>query len=163
MPEIYRFIIFASIGAFNTFLDVYIWQHICKVLNRNGVKLKFGKYLISNYVIAHCFSFFVGACSSYILNSFLTFSDKTGGRLNSKQFVSFFTVTITTFLITTLILNLLTNKKCIDIGTKCLIGIEKALRLKNGVLSTKWLILAKIATVGIGTFSNFFGYRLLVF
>lgn len=163
MSEIIRFLVFSSIGVFNTVLDIGSWNLLYRLFNRRNVKINIGFIKISNYLIAHTFSFGISAISSYILNSVFTFSDSTGNKFDLNKFYSFFGVTLFTFGITSMVLYFLTEKN-FSLRANLFLGqIEKIIGIKEGFISRKWPTIAKITTVIISTFTNYLGYKFLVF
>ena len=110
---------------------------------------------------AHTISFMVAAVSSYILNNRFTFQDSQTN--DSLKPVRFFLVTLFSWAITTLLLQILVKNEFICNCIKIIGKFESSLSNRSSIIIKFWPTFAKGITIGVSMITNFLGYKLLVF
>ena len=133
---IFQFSKFAESGVLNTFIDMGIL---------NGLMWFSGITSGGSIALFNVFSFSCATVNSYFWNKFWTFERKD--KVNGKEFLTFFTVTMIGMGINTLILFL---------GTTF---IEPAFGLSSGL----WANLVKILATFVSMIWNFVGYKFIIF
>ena len=124
VKEIIRFLTFGSIGLFNSFLDIGIFNFLQKLFFKKNISFTWKFIKLNNYTLAHCISFMIGACSSYILNTVFTFSDSLPDRGNTR-FFRFVGITLFTGVLTTILLEFLTGQKVLNFREKYIFTLEE--------------------------------------
>lgn len=164
MPsEITRFVIFGFIGLFNSVLDIFIWRLLVRFFDKRKQLAKLIHSIkLNNYSFAHTISFVITVISSYILNHAFTFADSL--KTDSLQIFKFFGVAVTSWVITTLVLNYLTSNKKIAILVNKLSVFEQSITNRNtSLILNQWPTIAKVLTIAVSMVTNYIGYKIFVF
>ena len=163
LNEIQRFIIFGLIGAGNALIDVLLWKFLVKYFSSKPSLLQIIKRLRLNaHTFAHTLSFGVTVISSYILNKNITWNDSQN-KSDYFQGVRFFGVAIFSWAVTTFILNYLIKNKKINELVDTIAVLEQTITKKESLIKKNYPTIAKILIIGISMFTNFIGYKLIVF
>lgn len=150
-PQLIQFLSYFIVGVWNTLFDFGIWQTLVILIKPNS---KFSnlleKYKLNRYSFAHATAFLIASFVSYFLNKYFVFANsenKSSASFPLFMLVSFFSLGITTFYV-----NFMTKN-------------EAVLRIaaKNKYVHKFWPQFAKITAALISLFTNFFGYKFMVF
>jgi putative flippase GtrA len=149
--ELLRFTTFASIGLFNVFFDTGIYTLLLKLISKDESFInKLTSLKLTPYTFSHTVSFIIASISSYILNKTFTWSDST--KQYNTQFLNFFLVALTSYIISFFIVQLLTQKKYINLFQE-----------KLPQISNYYPIVVKLIAIVGSVFINYFGYKYFVF
>jgi putative flippase GtrA len=148
-----EFAIFAILAAIRTYLvDILLWQILISYLEKVNWDNVITKRLRLNvYSFAHIITFILSSTLSYLLNRFLTFN-QTNVLNELYSILAFFGVNIITLVLSTIILNYLTN---VDTNNKYI--------SKYGLIKKNWVVIAKLFTIVITMIINYLAYKLFIF
>jgi putative flippase GtrA len=166
MSEITKFLIFATIGLFNSVLDILIWKFLVTKIQKSTSLTSFvTKIKLNAYSFSHSISFVITVISSYILNKTFTFGKSLNQSVNQTtvEATKFFGVAIFSWVLTTLFLNYLTKSDRIKTIVTRIGETETSLTKKPSLVLQHWSLFAKVLTIAVSMVTNYIGYRLFVF
>jgi putative flippase GtrA len=156
--ELFRVLIFGTIGIWNTLFDLTIFVTFLNTLG----KLPFWKTSkIKAATAFHICSFLIANLVSYILNSNFTF--KSG---QSRGFLPYFIVTLVALGASSLFIQYFNQPKFQTLFHNLIVAKlpKNLLLLKKFKIDDKsWAIILKLSSVLISMIINYLGYRNLVF
>lgn len=159
-----KLISFGVIGLFNAVLDTGIWKTLTIIFEKSPkIKEILSKIGLNIYSGAQIFSFAVAVLSSFILNSTFTWKAKNPFG-SSKQIILYFAVSIFTWCLTILFLNMFTNNMFLSKYNKLVLKIENEHFMPSIIKKhVDYPLIIKVLSIGISMLSNFVGYNYIVF
>lgn len=163
--ELARFTTFVIIGIINTVLDTSLWHFLASFFAKKNLQFPLA---LNRYAVAHALSFTISATSSFFMNRFWTWRDTDNYNFSSQLF-KFYLVAVFSLAIGTILMNFLTKLEpkfllTFQTSDSNLTENSKNFSFSPFVLQSKqWPLICKILTIGVTTFTNYFGYNLFVF
>ncbi len=140
--SIYQFCRYAFVGVINTVIDFLILNLL---INIYGLEKEEG----SLYILFKGISFLIAVTNSYILNRLWVFKNPNGsGQKTTTQIGSFLAISLIGLIIDTVVAIII-----FKIGHSAFPDVSTQL----------WANVGALAGTGLVLFSNFFGYKYLVF
>ena len=149
--EIRSFVIFVILAVIRTIIDFVLWRILVWVFQEKSPWVKVSeKFGLNRFALAQAISFVVSAVISYVSNKEYAF-----GSTQDDSFWLYFKFGVVTglgLLSSVWVIEFLTSNKYILNKIKPFPLIEK-----------HWPVIAKLVTVGVTLFINYFGMRFWVF
>jgi putative flippase GtrA len=149
--EVIRFIVFNVLAVIRTILDILVWRFLVWCFQPEFKITKFfEKFKLNRYAISQGISFIIASFVSYYSNKIITFDDEKEVSLQSILY--FILISVVSLVISVWMMEWLTSDKKIQA------------KIANYKMLVKyWPLLAKIATIVVTLFINYFGQKYLVF
>jgi putative flippase GtrA len=148
MPELIQLIKFAMVGVVVTLVDFISFWILLNVFEKLKIKNVF-KFRITT--VSNIIGFLIANSTSFLLNSFFTFSDSKINRgIIPYLLVSLFSLSISTFLVQTFTSEINYTKLNAKI-------------FQNRLTQKQFALFIKLITVLVTMVTNYVGYKYLVY
>lgn len=150
-PEIIIFIVFSVLAVIRTLLDIIMWQVLVWLFHP---RINFVNFLtkkgLNRYSLAQIISFIISTFISYYINKIITFNDNNPTTI--IVIVKFFILNLIGLVASVWVIEYMTENKILFENFK-----------KNPFIKKNWPMIAKITTIIITLFINFFGQKYWIF
>lgn len=153
-PEILQFIKYIIVGVGNTVTDLVVFWAFINLFERLKIK---EIYKLKTTTISHILSFLCANILSFVLNSAFTFNN---AKVNRGPLL-YFSVSLVSFLVSSSLIQILATEAYFEKFIKLLDRFSP--KFKSLVNFKHYALIIKLCTILITLFTNYFGYKYLVF